>query len=264
MKAKIPIPQLLTQLDNLRRSHGDEAYEAARKAIIFQVIDSQHGPEFIRAAWPELDIEQLKKEAAAHRAKHGVPLGGDMSVEALKDIADQAGFNVDREGFHIQNDGWTMPPEQLMLRAIQALMPELKTQGQLNIFMMGFDALKDAMSGAFASNTPQREKATKALLQAIDAAAQSVSITEKLQEIPEDQRSPEANAFMGEAKEFHEYDTYKRLVTELEGVETTAQLNQWYEDRREQRDRVVTQNLRNELHDAIRARRNALKAEEAN
>lgn len=253
MKAKIPIPQLLEQLDNLRKSHGDEAYEAARKAIIFQVIGAQHGEQFIKTAWPELDIEQLKKEAAEHRAKHGIPLGGDMSAQALKDIADSAGFTPGRE------DQGSIPPEQLMLRALQALMPELKTQGQLNIFMMAFDALKDTLRGAFSRNEDQVTKGKAAIDKAIEAAVQSVAITEKLQEIPEGQRSPEANAFVGEAKEFHEYDTYKTLLQELEGVTTTEQLNQWYDGCREQRERVVSQNLRNELHDAIRAKRNSLR-----
>jgi len=281
MQAQIPIDMLVTQLEKLRKEHGEPAYEAARKAIIFQVIDAKNGVDFIKNAWPELDIETLRVEAAAHKAKHG---GGADSTGALHDMMAAAlaqkpktdGLLDDQKAAPVKPESNPMidaamhqafgdaPPEQLMFQAMRAMMPGLKTQGQLNIFMMAFDALKDTMNGAFDGNDALMTRGKLAIDKSIEAAVKSVEFTEKLKEIPEDQRSPEAAAFVDEAKELHEYDIHKTLMRELESIDALSALNEWYDGRRARLDRVVTQGLRNTLFDAIRVKRNVLEAKEAN
>jgi hypothetical protein len=151
-----------------------------------------------------------------------------------------------------------------MLRLLQQQIPSIKTQGQFNLFSAAFDALRTTMDGYFSGDFEKAAKAREALNKALDNAVRVKEITEKLGEIPPEERSPQANEYLEPPKQFHEYDTQRQLLIELAAIQTRHDLGAWYNRTKDQRDRVSSQKLRNELIDSIRAKRNELESKEAN
>ncbi len=89
-------------------------------------------------------------------------------------------------------------------------------------------------------------------------------VVERLEEIPEADRSPQARASTAEPKQFLEYDHQKTLLLELGRITSRVSLEAWYTETKPVRDLITDQKLRNELHDAIRAKRNDLAEKEQN
>ena len=228
MQTAVSTDQLLAQLQKIREEHGEIAYEKARRDIATAVILKPNGEAFVRNAFPDLDIESLKKEAE-------------------QPVTPPAG-----------------PPEQVMLRMLQQQVPSIRTQGHYNLFMAAFDALRTTLDGAFSGDLEKARRGREALNKALDMAVQVKDMIEKLEEIPEAERSEKAKEYMSPPKEFHEYDNQKQLLAELEGLQTRAALGEWYANTKTVRDGITSPALRNELIDKIRAKRNALEAKENN
>jgi hypothetical protein len=138
--------------------------------------------------------------------------------------------------------------------------PNLKSQGQFNVFMACFDALRSTLNGYFGGEMASAEMAREALNQALDMGKKLAEVTAKLDEIPDEVKSETAKDLNRPAKELHEYDEARVLVVELEQIQNSEALQQWYDANRSRLDRIVTASLRNEVFDAIRAKRNALGA----
>ena len=73
--------------------------------------------------------------------------------------------------------------------------------------------------------------------------------------MPEESRGPASSAFTTPPKEYEEYDLQKRLLLELDRLPDQGELVAWYEKTKADRERIVSQSLRNVLIDAIRAKR---------
>jgi hypothetical protein len=147
-----------------------------------------------------------------------------------------------------------------MLQMLRAQVPNLKTQAQFNVFMACFDALRGTVNGYFGGEMASAEMARDALNQALDLAKGLSEMATKLDEVPDEVKSETAKEFDTPAKELHEYDEARALMTELESQGDAASLQRWYDSNRQRLDRIVSQGLRNELFDAIRAKRNTLGA----
>lgn len=146
-------------------------------------------------------------------------------------------------------------PDDKMLEAIRASIPSLKTQAQFTAFTLGFDALRLTFDAIFSQNESREKQALATLEQAFDVARKSTDLAKKFEEVPSESRGPASNPFTSPPSEFHEYDTQKRLMLELESINTLSTLTEWYETNKADRDRIVTQSLRNILIDAIRQKR---------
>lgn len=231
MPVELRIEQIQAQLQKLREQHGDSVYEQARLDIALSIILKPNGEEFCKNAFPDLDPEELKAEATKREA-------------ALP-------------------DGSTTP-EQVMLRLLQQQVPSIKTQGHFNLFSAAFDALRVTLDGYFTGDFERAKRGREALNRALDMAGKVKEVVEKFDEMEPNERSAQANEYLEPPKEFHEYDTQRQLLFELEGITTRSQLGGWYARTKEQRDRVTSQKLRNELLDKIRAKRNALEEQESN
>lgn len=236
MPFEMTIEQVQQELEKVRAAHGEKVYQQARRDLALSVILQPQGEAYVRKAFPDIDVEDLKQEAQR--------------------IAEKV--------IESRTDSQQEPPEQVMLRMIQQQIPSIKTQGHFNLFTAGFDAYKTALDGYFSGDFDRAQKAREALNKVLDTASTVKSVTEKLEEIPADVRSAQANEFLEPPKEFHEYDLQKQLIGELEGVPTRAALTDWYAKTTEQRERVTSQKLRNELFDKIRAKRTELESKEAN
>ena len=150
------------------------------------------------------------------------------------------------------------PSDDMMLAAIKAQVPNLRTQAQFNAFMSCFDALKTTLNAYYGGENASAELAREALNKGLDMAKQISEMAEKLEEMPDEVKSDAAKEFTAPAKELHEYDVHRELVAELSSLTSQEALQDWYQGHRDQMDRVVSQKLRNELFDAIRAKRSEL------
>lgn len=147
---------------------------------------------------------------------------------------------------------------RMMAEALRAQMPSLKTQAQFTAFMISFDTFRHLMDAIFSGDKQREEKAREAFDKSLEAAKSVTDLGNKFQEVPPEHRSKASEAFTAPPAEFHEYDVQKKLLLELEGLNTLEALNDWYQKTRGERDRVVSQPLRNALIDSIRSKRLAL------
>lgn len=150
------------------------------------------------------------------------------------------------------------PTDDMMRQALAAQIPNLKTQAQLNLFLTLFDALRSTVNSYYGGDVAAAELARDALVKGLDMAKQMQEIAEKLNEVPEGERSDAAREFTEPAKELHEYDLHKRLNGELAAIKSLEALQRWYTDKRGEIDRIVSPNLRNSFFDSIRIKRKAL------
>lgn len=227
MPVAMNIEQITAHLERIREANGEVAFQQARRDLALSVVLQPNGDKFIANAFPDLNIEELKQEAQA------------------KATADPTS------------------PEQVMMKHLQQQVPSITTQGHLNLFMAAFDALRTTMDGYFSGNPEKAAKARQVLDRTLDTAAKVKETFEKLSEMAPEERSAQANEFLGQPKQFHEYDTQKRLLLELGGQVSVSALGRWYAETKEQRDNIVSTKLRNELIDSIRKKRMDLAAKEA-
>jgi hypothetical protein len=104
----------------------------------------------------------------------------------------------------------------------------------------------------------QESEGKKALEMAFEAARGATTATLQLEDVPEAASSEAAKAFKETPAQFTELEDQRRLLAELEALTDLSDLNTWYADTKARRDRIVTQKLRNELLDAIRAKKHNL------
>lgn len=217
---QLPKDALLTQLERVRQAGGQPAYDKAVRALALDLILKPHGEEFLKDAFPNLDLAAIR--AAAEQSNQ---------------------------------EKAQLPDDQAMLKMMRAQIPNMRTQAHFNIFMASFEALRLTLDAYFGGDLEKAEVARKALTDSLDASQQVVQMEAQLKEIPEDQRSEAASEFLQPPKEFHEFDEQRALMAELDQITSMAQLQAWYAGTADRRNRVVSSSLRNPLIDAIRRKR---------
>ena len=144
---------------------------------------------------------------------------------------------------------------RMMIDAMKQQIPALKTQAQFGVAMESFKALVETL-GAIFERDPQRvEAAMKALMLSLEVAGKVTDLGEMLKDVPEAATSSAADAFKNPPAEFNERDTQEKLLKELSLLKNVADLNMWYDMTKRDRDSIKSQDLRNGLLDAIRARK---------
>jgi len=106
---------------------------------------------------------------------------------------------------------------------------------------------------------PQRVITTReAFEKSLEAARSVTELSSRFQEVPPEFRTKASEAFTAPPAEFQEYDVQKRLLMELDTLTTLEELSDWYQRTKNDRDRVVSQTLRNILLDRIREKKTSL------
>jgi hypothetical protein len=146
----------------------------------------------------------------------------------------------------------------IMAQAMRQSIPELKTQVQFNAFMAGFDSFKLLCNSIFAGNASLEDQARAAFEKSLEAMKVATRLSNQFQEIPAEERGPSATQFVEAPLQFGEYDLQRRLLTELDRITTIVALNKWYQGTKEDREKILSQSLRNILFDAIRSKRDEL------
>jgi hypothetical protein len=210
-------------LKNFRELHGEEAWKSEVTRLATQAIrtSDKHA-----AYWKEL-------------TKDYDWLDWDALVEA-------AGSN------QIPNN-----PELMMAELLRRQMPAIKSQAQYDAVVGSLDAVRAVVNAILEGKPSEEADGRKALEMAFEAARVATHATQQLEDVPEAATSEASKAFKEEPAQFTELEDQRRMLAELEAITTTEALNDWYADTKDRRDKIVNQKLRNELLDAIRAKKNS-------
>ena len=195
--------------------------------------------------------DEAYKNAATDVARSLLRQGGEVEAFAREAFKDTVDFE------HLEAAPAPIDPQitNPMIQAIKKEMPGLKSQAQFNAVMVAFDALKFVINAILDVKVSDEAEGRKALDLALDVVHKSTLVTVQLSEVPEAATGPLAADCTTPPKEFDESTVQSELLTELEVLQTNDALSQWYDVSRVKMDRVVTQVLRNQLFDAIRAKR---------
>lgn len=217
------LDQILQNLESLRATQGEEAYKQAVDALAVMLINETSGVEWLKRAFPDLDLDRVRKLSADIAAKKAA----------------------------------AAPPND-MLALIRTHVPHLQTQAQLDLFMMAFNAFTLTFDSYYAGNPEAAEHARASLNKTLDLAQEVTRLSDQVSEMPPEARSEAASQYVDSPKQFTEADTKAALMAELEALTTKVGLNEWYTSERKRIDGVVSKTLRDELFDAIRAKQQSL------
>jgi hypothetical protein len=149
-------------------------------------------------------------------------------------------------------------PPNAMAEVLRQSIPSMKSQAQFNAFAIAFDAFRLIFEAICSGNTQGEAEARTTLDQALDTARTATDITNKYEEVPEENRGKASAEFTQPPHVFGEVDLQKKLLGELSTIIGISELNTWYASTKDERDRVVSQSLRNILMDSIRQKKLAL------
>jgi hypothetical protein len=148
--------------------------------------------------------------------------------------------------------------EQLVAEAFKSQMPGIKSQAQYDAAVGALEATRLVINSLLNVDRRGELDAQRALELAFDAVRKATELTRKLEEAPEAATSDAAKQFKDAPAQYQEVEIHSQLTLELQLIRSVGALNDWYASTRDRRDKIVTQSMRNELLDAIRAKRNAL------
>lgn len=161
-----------------------------------------------------------------------------------------------------QAQATSLPPstERLIAETLKSQMPGIRSQAQYDAIVSAMEALQVAINGILEGNEGKELDGKKALDLAFDTIVKATELTLKLEDVPEAASSAASQSFKETPAQFQEVDLEAALLQELKLIRSVEELRSWYESKttKERRDKIVTQTLRNELLDAVRAKRKAL------
>jgi hypothetical protein len=217
--------------------------------------------------------EEAWQEAIRSFVREGLRNGGKTAI-FVQSLARQFDF-VDLSAIHAEIDHDTSPPkavgapnedpfrpdENLFAQALRSQIPGLKSQGQINAFMVSFEAYREVVNSILDGNTEKGLKAREALSMSFEAIRQATELTRKLEEVPEAATSTASDDFRAGTATWTEYDKQRKLLSELEGLRSFSDMQDWWTTNRKRIDEVQTPGLRNPLLDLVRAKKAALQNE---
>lgn len=137
-------------------------------------------------------------------------------------------------------------------------LPRVRTQAQFDAAAGAFEAAR-LMLNAIVDGDKEREAESRKVFEvALEAVGKASRLADQLEAEPEAASSPAAEAFKRPPAQFEERELQTQLLGELGAITDADALGAWYEKTKALRDRVVSQGLRNELLDAVRAKRRSV------
>lgn len=146
----------------------------------------------------------------------------------------------------------------LITRAFRQQMPGIKSQAQYDAAVGALDASRLVINALLEVDTAREQQARSAFELALDTVRKATELTHRLEDSPEAATSAAAQQFKDEPAQFREAEIEARLTHELQQLKSVEALNNWYLATKGLREKLVTQTVRNQLLDAVRAKRNAL------
>jgi hypothetical protein len=234
---QLNLEQVVSHLQKIKRDHGDENYHAALKGLFRDLILKEGGSQYIATLLEKLgdiefDLESLKTEV-----QQKVP------IEAKAVDTPEAAASV-------------------IEKAIQQGMPNCKTKAHFELTLQASEALRVYLNAAFGFDRETAAKAREGLNKLIDLAPELATVTQKLEDHPEATTNRD---FVEPPRDYtHEEVTQKTLLEALGTLQSSEDLTSWYSNMKTTMDQVNAPRLRNELFDAIRAKKAALRSRETN
>lgn len=143
--------------------------------------------------------------------------------------------------------------DELLIDWVRAALPGVKTQAQYDACACAVEATRVVLAAIHSGDAAHEAEARKALEVALEAARKAVELSRKLDDEPE-VAPGSADVFRRTPAEFEERDISVRLLSELQAIATAEELQRWYAATRGDRERVISQALRNDVLDAVRAK----------
>jgi len=143
-----------------------------------------------------------------------------------------------------------------LIDIIRERVPNLQSQAQMDILEAVLEGVFHYHDCVYGNNLEQAERLRSMVDKSLDLPILASSIGSKLEEEPDAATSEAAQLFKNDA--FEEIQIQHNLLAELEELNSRSELVQWYAHNREDRDRVTSQSLRDELYDAIRNKKKDL------
>ena len=153
----------------------------------------------------------------------------------------------------------SMPPQLAEAEfrvSLQSLMSCIKTETQQDVALMCFKALRGVLEGCFTGNLVEANLAKSTLEQAVGLAFKVHLVGEQVEQIPEEQRSTNAQRFVTPVGQ--DSSIVEELLGKLDKVNSKESLQAWYSATEGRRNQVGDQEQRNKLYDAIRAKKGSL------
>lgn len=217
MEFTAKVEDVLNHLETIRAEQGEEAYQKAVRDLAVRIVNTPGGYALLAQRFPFLDLKEIEREAQELTGKQ--------------------------------------VSEQQMIEMLRAKIPNLRTRTQLDLFEMAFEALCFALNSYYSGDLEMGHKAKDGVMKALTIAERLHEVEARVQEIPEDQRSQNAqNVVVPISAESAEAE---RLLEELEGITSAEELAKWYQANRSRLDTITTPGHRNRVFDAIRAKRDS-------
>lgn len=234
--------QFVTEMNRIRREHGEEAYRtAAKNAAKMALGRGGNAEKFMRGALKDVvDFDEIQRERDAEFAPP--PREADPPRQPPPEAP---------------------PADEAMAKAIMGQIPGCETQAQFNAMLACFDALRLLLTAIFTGSKSSEVESHKALAKALEVAMTATEISHKLKDVPEAATSKGAEEFKQPPKQFHEHDVQRELLNELATIHTVEAFSGWYASNRARMDQVASASLRNVLFDAIRAKKGEIKQQQS-
>lgn len=223
---QVNLQQMVESLQKIRQEHGAADFQHALQGLFRDLIQKDGGLSY---------IERLLKELGS--VAEGVDLGA-LESEAKKAAGRSSG---DPE------------PVRVLEAAIKQAVPNCKTQAHFDLILQAWQVLQLYINAAYGFDRETAAKAREGLDRLLDLAPQLAAAHEKLEGSPEATTNRD---FVDPPKQFTEVETHRRLMSELRPISNMQDLARWWSQNRALMDgRIVTQKLRDELFDTIRAKK---------
>lgn len=216
--------QVVAHLRKMKTERGDEAFHQALKNLFSALLGKPGSDQYIERLLEEFSVstnlEELKAQVRASLPNTPAP-----------------------------------SPVDVVRQAIEQEMPHCKTQAHFDLVIQAWTALKVYLDAAYGFEREKAEQARAGLNRLMDLAPQVAAAHAKIQENPEATTNRD---YVEPARELTERQNHERLITELQSIDSLERLNTWYESAKPVRDSIVSQKLRDEFYDMVRAKKHAL------
>lgn len=230
---EIKLEQMVETLQRIRTDHGDEDFRRAVRGLGRDLLRKKDGEAYVGRLLQAL----------------GQPAGVDLAAlkaEAREDFEKQAGARQEAPPSN---------PVAVVEAAIRQAVPNCKTQAHFDLILQAWQALQLYLNAAYGFDRDTAGKARAGLDRLLDLAPQLAATHEKLADNPE---ATSNRDFIDPPKQMTEVETQGKLLRELDEISELEALSTWYAAARPRMDGIVSQKLRDELFDGIRAKKRAL------
>lgn len=224
MNLELGFETIVDHLRKIKAEHGDESFHLALKGLFRMVLQKPGAERYIERLLQALSLPKSVDDVKAElQASSPAPASSS--------------------------------PVDVVRQAIEQEMPHCKTQAHFDLVLQAWTALKIYLESCYGFECEKAEQGREALNRLLDLAPLVAKAHAQLQENPEATTNPD---YVEPAREMTEHHKQQTLLAELQGIDNLARLNAWYAGSKPALDSIVSQSLRDELFDAIRAKKQAL------